>query len=66
MKSQPSNELYLIELTNGGLVSFSGGMPLTDNNGKIIGAVGVSGGTVDEDLMVANAGVNTLHLPSDC
>lgn len=56
MKSQPSNELYLIKLTNNRLVSFGGGIHLMDNNGKIIGAVGVSGGSVNEDLIVANAG----------
>src|SRR5262249_28904351 len=35
-----------LELTNGTLVVFAGGMPIRDSNGAVIGAVGVSGGAV--------------------
>ena len=55
--SQPGGSLYQIEVSNGGLVSFPGGIPLKDADGTIIGAVGVSGSTVDNDHAVASAGV---------
>jgi len=40
-------------------VVFGGGIPL-DTSGTIIGAIGVSGGTVDQDVEVAQAGVAGL------
>ena len=54
--SQPGGPLYGIEHSNGGLISFPGGVVLKDTNGKIIGAIGVSGGSVDQDHEVASAG----------
>lgn len=53
--SQPGGPLYGIEVSNGGLISFGGGLPLTDPDGRTIGAVGVSGGTVEQDVTVAEA-----------
>jgi uncharacterized protein GlcG (DUF336 family) len=53
--SQPGGELYHIEVTNGGLVSFGGGLPITGGDGRILGAVGVSGGRVPQDVAVAEA-----------
>ena len=53
--SQPGGPLYNIEHSNGGLISFPGGVVLKDGSGKIIGAVGVSGGSVDQDHEVASA-----------
>ncbi len=44
-----------LEQTNGGLVVFAGGIPLRDSAGSLIGAVGVSGGSVAQDLAVAQA-----------
>jgi uncharacterized protein GlcG (DUF336 family) len=55
----PSGGLYGIEETNGGLVVFGGGMPIYLNS-HFIGAVGVSGGTVDQDIQVATAGVSAV------
>lgn len=54
--AQTGQELYGIEVTNGGLVIFGGGELLKDKNGVIIGAIGVSGGSVAEDTNVAKAG----------
>jgi hypothetical protein len=45
--SQPGRPLYNIEVSNGGLITFPGGVPLRDASGRIVGAVGVSGRTVD-------------------
>lgn len=55
--SQPGGSLYNIEHSNDGLISFPGGIPIENSNGEIIGAVGVSGSTVDDDHAVAEAGV---------
>lgn len=51
--SQPGGPIYGIEQTNGGLVTFGGGLPITDEEGVVIGAVGVSGGMVAQDEAVA-------------
>jgi uncharacterized protein GlcG (DUF336 family) len=45
-----------LELTNGGLAPFGGGIPLKGPDGQVIGALGVSGGTVAQDVEVAQAG----------
>jgi uncharacterized protein GlcG (DUF336 family) len=55
--SQPGEPLYGIEHSNHGLVSFGGGIPLEDADGEIIGAIGVSGSTVDNDVKIAQAGL---------
>lgn len=54
--SQPGGPLYGIERTNGGLVTFPGGVPLTNSGGEVVGAIGVSGSSVENDLAVAEAG----------
>ncbi len=58
--AQPGGELFGIEVTNGRLVIFGGGELLKDAGGVIIGAIGVSGGSVAEDTNVARAGVAAL------
>jgi uncharacterized protein GlcG (DUF336 family) len=44
-----------LQLTNGGLATFGGGIPIRSRDGNVIGAVGISGGTVAEDVEVAQA-----------
>lgn len=58
--SQPGGPLYGIEHSNDGLITFPGGLPIVDKNGVMIGAVGVSGSSVENDHAVAQAGVATL------
>lgn len=58
--SQPGQPLYYIELSNDGLVSFDGGLPLTDSDGNVIGAVGVSGSSVEDDREAAQAAVDAV------
>jgi uncharacterized protein GlcG (DUF336 family) len=58
--SQPGGPLYNIELSNGGLISFPGGVPLKAPDGTVIGAIGVSGSTVENDHTVASAGAEAL------
>ncbi len=59
--SQPGGALYNIEHSNEGLISFPGGIPIEDKEGYIIGAIGVSGSTVENDHDVAQAGVEALE-----
>lgn len=61
--SQPGQPLYNIELSNDGLISFAGGLPIFDTDGSQIGAIGVSGSTVEDDLAVAEAGAATVLVP---
>jgi uncharacterized protein GlcG (DUF336 family) len=60
--SQPGGPLYNIEHSNGGLITFAGGLLLKNNKGEIIGAIGVSGGTVEDDTEVATAGAAAINL----
>ena len=59
--SQPGCSLFNIEHSNGGLITFPGGIPIKDNDGKTIGAIGVSGSTVENDHLVAQAGVDAVN-----
>jgi uncharacterized protein GlcG (DUF336 family) len=54
--SQPGGSLYNIEHSNGGLITFPGGLPIKSGAGEVIGAIGVSGSTVENDHTVAEAG----------
>lgn len=58
--SQPGGPLFGIEHSNGGLISFPGGV-LLKVGGQIVGAIGVSGGSVDQDHEVATAGAEALN-----
>lgn len=54
--SQPGKDFYGIHVSNGGrIMIFAGGIPLKAD-GKVVGAVGVSGGTGTQDQQVAEAG----------
>lgn len=50
-----------LERSNGGLATFPGGVPLFDSRGALIGAVGVSGGAVPQDLDIAKAAAAALR-----
>ena len=55
--AQPGGSLYGIQFTNGGkIVIFGGGVPLYNKAGKIIGGLGVSGGSEGEDTSLAEYG----------
>lgn len=55
--AQPEQPLFGINTTsNSRVVIFAGGIPL-ERDGSVVGAVGVSGGTPDQDHEVAEAGV---------
>ena len=58
--SQPGNSLYGIEHSNEGLITFPGGLPIVDEDGVLVGAIGVSGSSVENDHAVAEAGVKVV------
>jgi uncharacterized protein GlcG (DUF336 family) len=53
---KPNAPAHGLEFTNEGLVTFAGGMPLRNAHGELCGAIGVSGGQVNEDREIAEAG----------
>ena len=55
--SQPGGSLYGIQFTNNGkIVIFGGGEPLYNKAGKLIGGLGVSGGSEEQDAALAKYG----------
>ncbi len=58
--SQPGESLYNIEHSNGGLITFPGGVLVKNADGEIIGAIGVSGSAVENDHAVAEAGAAAI------
>jgi len=58
--SQPGGSLYGIEHSNQGLITFPGGVPLKNAEGVVVGAVGVSGSTVENDHAVAQAAAGAI------
>jgi uncharacterized protein GlcG (DUF336 family) len=58
--SQPGKPLFGIEHSNEGLITFPGGLPLVDKDGVMMGAIGVSGSSVENDHAVAEAGVAVI------
>ncbi|MBQ8203766.1 MAG: heme-binding protein [Clostridia bacterium] len=55
--AQPGGSLYGIQFTNNGkIVIFGGGEPLYSSSGKIIGGLGVSGGSEEQDTFLAEYG----------
>jgi uncharacterized protein GlcG (DUF336 family) len=59
--SKAGADAHGIELTNGNLVTFAGGIPLKSVDGQIIGSIGVSGGKVAQDYAVAQSGEAALN-----
>lgn len=58
--AQPGADLFGIQHSHGGrIVVFGGGIPIRFD-GQAIGAIGVSGGTVAEDVTIAAAGADAL------
>ena len=57
---QPGKPLFNIEHSNGGLITFPGGVVIKGEDGEVIGAIGVSGSTVDDDDAVAKAGAEAV------
>lgn len=64
--AQPGGSLYGIQFTNNGkIVIFGGGVSLTAN-GKVIGGLGISGGTEEEDTALADYGKSVFEEVLKC
>ena len=59
-KTLPGQAVYGLEHSNGGLITFPGGVPIRNGSGEFIGSIGVSGGTVEDDLVVAKAAAKAV------
>lgn len=59
--AQPGESLYGIQFTNNGkIVIFGGGVPLFKNN-KVVGALGVSGGSEEQDTFLSEYGEKVFY-----
>lgn len=57
----PGGSLYGIQFTNQGkIVIFGGGDPLLDQNGTLVGGLGVSGGTEGQDASLSEYGAQVF------
>ena len=52
-RSEPGGDRWAVQETNDGLVTFGGGQPIFDDSGFFIGAVGVGGSSIADDVDVA-------------
>lgn len=64
--SQPGESLYGIQFTNGGRIVIFGGGEVLERNGKMIGALGVSGGTAKQDTDLAAYGKSVFEEVLTC
>lgn len=64
--SQPGQPLYGIQFTNGGRIVIFGGGEVLELKGKIVGALGVSGGTAQEDTALAAYGKTIFEEVAAC
>jgi uncharacterized protein GlcG (DUF336 family) len=58
---KPGAPAHNLEASNGGLMPFAGGLPLLAADGSVLGAVGVSGASVAQDLEIARAAAAALN-----
>jgi uncharacterized protein GlcG (DUF336 family) len=58
--TQPGAPLFGVQTTDSRLVAFGGGLPLV-RNGAVVGAIGVSGGSVEMDIDCAEAAVKAFE-----
>ena len=65
-KDRPHFFAGAVSAVEGGLVPVPGGVLIKASDGAILGAVGVSGDTSDNDEAAAMAGVTAAGLVGDC
>jgi uncharacterized protein GlcG (DUF336 family) len=53
---KPEADTFGLDRQSGGMVPFGGGLPV-HRDGELVGAVGVSAGSVEQDVVVAEAAV---------
>jgi len=63
--SLPGQQLWRVESTNEGLITFAGGWPIIDANNNLIGSIGCSSGTAQQDQTVCGAGRDAALVDAD-
>ena len=58
--AQPGGDIYHIEHSNDGLITFPGGVPIKDKQGVIIWAIGISGGNIEQDHRIASQAAESI------
>lgn len=58
--AHPNAHAYTLENTNGGMISFGGGLVLKAADGSIVGAIGVSGASTADDIAIATVASRAL------
>lgn len=58
--AHPDGHAYSLENTNGGLTSFGGGLVLKTADGTVVGAIGVSGASTEDDIAIARKAASAL------
>ena len=58
---KPGAPAHGLEISNGGLAPFAGGILVKGREGETVGAIGVSGGAVAQDLDIAQAAVAAFN-----
>ena len=64
-RAQHERSIFTLEATNEGLISFGGGVVVWNKKKKVIGAVGVSGASVEQDQAIALTGANRQSEPRE-
>ena len=64
--SQPGQDLYGIQFTNNGKIVIFGGGEVLEYDGRIVGALGVSGGSAAEDTAIAAYGREVFKEVLEC
>ena len=64
--SQPGQDLYGIQFTNNGKIVIFGGGEVLEDDGHIVGALGVSGGSAAEDTAIAAYGKQVFKEVLEC
>ena len=59
--SQPGESLYGIQFTNNGKIVIFGGGEVLKKDGIIVGAIGVSGGSAEQDTALAAYGKSVFE-----
>nr|WP_298798141.1 heme-binding protein [uncultured Acetobacter sp.] len=58
--AHPNAHAYTLENTNGGMISFGGGLVLKAADGSVVGAIGVSGASTADDIAIATVASRAL------
>ncbi|MEV6026569.1 heme-binding protein [Streptomyces sp. NPDC052036] len=53
--AHPDGPSHMVEHTNGGLINFGGGVVIREAGGVVVGAIGISSASVEEDEIIAQA-----------